>query len=40
MRWLDPSKKNAPIMSTADMAMKVDPIYAKISKHFHENPDE
>ena len=36
----DPSKKNAPIMSTADMAMKVDPIYAKISKHFHENPDE
>jgi len=36
----DPSKKNAPIMTTADMAMKVDPIYAKISKHFHENPDE
>ena len=36
----DPSKKNAPIMTTADMALKVDPIYAKISKHFHENPDE
>jgi len=36
----DPSKKNAPIMTTADMAMKMDPIYAKISKRFHENPDE
>lgn len=27
-------------MSTADMAMKMDPEYAKISRHFHENPDE
>ena len=27
-------------MSTADMAMKMDPDYAKISRHFHENPDE
>jgi catalase-peroxidase len=36
----DPSKKNMPIMSTADMAMKMDPAYAKISRHFHENPDE
>jgi catalase-peroxidase len=36
----DPSKKNAPMMSTADMAMKVDPTYAKIAKHFHENPKE
>ncbi len=36
----DPSKKNPPMMTTADMAMKMDPIYAKISKHFHENPDE
>ncbi len=36
----NPSKKNAPMMSTADMAMKMDPAYAKISKHFHENPDE
>jgi len=36
----DPSKKNMPIMSTADVAMKMDPAYAKISKHFHENPDE
>ncbi len=36
----DPSKKNMPMMTTADMAMKMDPAYAKISKHFHENPAE
>jgi catalase-peroxidase len=36
----DPAKKNPPMMTTADMAMKVDPSYAKISKHFHENPGE
>ncbi|NLQ17901.1 catalase/peroxidase HPI [Marinomonas sp. M1K-6] len=36
----DASKRHAPIMSTADMAMKVDPIYAEISKRFHENPDQ
>ncbi len=36
----DPTKKNAPMMTTADMALKMDPAYAKISKHFHENPDE
>jgi catalase-peroxidase len=36
----DPSKKNFPMMSTADMALKLDPIYAKISKHFHDNPEE
>ena len=36
----DPSKKVPIIMSTADMAMKMDPEYAKISKHFHENPEE
>ncbi|MGA1993306.1 MAG: catalase/peroxidase HPI [Bryobacteraceae bacterium] len=34
----DPSKKHAPIMFTTDLALKVDPIYAKISKRFHENP--
>lgn len=28
------------MMTTADMAMKVDPEYARISKHFHENPEE
>jgi len=35
-----PGKKFAPMMTTADMALKVDPIYAKISKRFHENPDQ
>ena len=36
----DPSKRHAPIMTTADMAMKMDPIYAPISKRFHENFEE
>ncbi|MDZ7716081.1 MAG: catalase/peroxidase HPI [Balneolaceae bacterium] len=36
----DPSKKNAPMMLTTDLALKEDPEYRKISKHFYENPDE
>ncbi len=36
----DPLKTHAPMMLTTDLALKVDPIYAKISKRFHENPDE
>ncbi len=36
----DPSKKHAPMMFTTDLALKTDPSYAKISKHFHENPKE
>ncbi|GGC66960.1 catalase-peroxidase [Siccirubricoccus deserti] len=36
----DPSKRHAPMMTTADMALKVDLIYAPISKRFHENPDQ
>ncbi len=36
----DASKTQALMMTTADMGLKMDPIYAKISKHFHENPDE
>ena len=36
----DPSKKHAPIMFTTDLALRMDPIYAPISKRFHENPDE
>ncbi|MEZ4413974.1 MAG: catalase/peroxidase HPI [Gemmatimonadales bacterium] len=36
----DPSKRHAPMMSTADMAMREDPVYRKISKRFHENPDQ
>tara|TARA_Y100000590_G_scaffold465099_1_gene636390 strand:- start:62307 stop:64439 length:2133 start_codon:yes stop_codon:yes gene_type:complete len=36
----DPSVRVTTMMTTADMAMREDPIYRKISKHFHENPDE
>jgi len=36
----DPDKKNAPIMLTTDLSLKVDPEYRKISKHFYENPEE
>ncbi len=36
----DAAKKHAPVMSTADLAMREDPIYHKISKRFHENPAE
>tara|TARA_R110002167_G_scaffold136278_3_gene322939 strand:- start:6332 stop:8548 length:2217 start_codon:yes stop_codon:yes gene_type:complete len=36
----DPSKTQALMMTTADMALKLDPIYAPISKRFHENPNE
>jgi catalase-peroxidase len=35
-----PGKMVLPAMSTADMAMRMDPEYAKISKRFHENPDQ
>ncbi|OUU00054.1 MAG: catalase/peroxidase HPI [Flammeovirgaceae bacterium TMED32] len=34
----DPSKRHAPMMATTDLAMIMDPIYAPISKRFHENP--
>jgi catalase-peroxidase len=34
----DPSKKHAPMMFTTDLALKMDPIYAKISQRFLENP--
>jgi catalase-peroxidase len=36
----DPSKKHAPIMFTTDLALRFDPSYEKISKRFHENPEE
>jgi catalase-peroxidase len=36
----DPSKKRPPIMTTADMSMRMDPIYEKIARRFHANPDE
>lgn len=34
----DPAKRHAPIMTTADMAMRMDPVYEKISRRFLENP--
>ncbi|MDE8348184.1 MAG: catalase/peroxidase HPI [Acidocella sp.] len=36
----DATRRHAPMMSTADMALKLDPAYAKISRRFYENPDE
>ncbi len=36
----DPSKSHAPMMSTADMALRMDPIYEPISRRFHQHPDE
>ena len=36
----DSSIKVPTMMTTADMALREDPEYRKISKHFHENPDE
>ena len=36
----DPSKRVPIFMTTADMAMRMDPAYEKISRHFHKNPDE
>jgi catalase-peroxidase len=34
----DPSKKIAPSMLTTDLALRFDPAYEKISRHFHQNP--
>jgi catalase-peroxidase len=36
----DPSKRHAPMMTTADMAMRMDPAYEKISRRFMTNPQE
>jgi catalase-peroxidase len=36
----DPKKKHAPMMTTADMALREDPIYEKISRRFQQNPKE
>ena len=36
----DPSRTEPLMMTTADMALKMDPEYAKISKHYHEHPEE
>jgi catalase-peroxidase len=36
----DPSKRHRPTMLTTDLALRFDPEYAKISKRFHEHPDQ
>jgi catalase-peroxidase len=36
----DSSKRHAPVMTTADLALRFDPIYEPIARHFLENPDE
>jgi catalase-peroxidase len=36
----DPNKRHAPIMLTTDLALRLDPIYAPISKRFHEHQDQ
>ena len=36
----DPSKKYPPHMTTADLSLRMDPAYEKISRHFLNNPDE
>lgn len=36
----NPSKSHAPTMLTADLALRFDPIYEPIAKHFLENPEE
>jgi catalase-peroxidase len=36
----DPSKKHPPMMTTADLSMRMDPAYEKISRRFHQNPKE
>ena len=36
----DKSKRHAPSMLTTDLALRFDPAYEKISRRFHENPDQ
>ncbi len=36
----DPSKKHPPMMTTADLSLRMDPAYEKISRRFHQNPAE
>jgi catalase-peroxidase len=35
----DASKRHAPMMLTTDLALRVDPAYEKVSRHFYENPE-
>jgi catalase-peroxidase len=36
----DKSKRHAPMMLTTDLSLKMDPVYAPITKRFYENPDQ
>jgi catalase-peroxidase len=36
----DPSQRHAPIMTTADLALRMDPVYKAIAKRFYEHPHE
>ena len=36
----DPSKRHAPTMLVTDLALRVDPVYEKISRRFYEHPDD
>ena len=36
----DPVKKHPPMMTTADMSLRMDPTYEKISRRYHQNPKE
>jgi catalase-peroxidase len=36
----DPAITHAPMMTTADLALRMDPIYEPISRRFHQNPDQ
>jgi len=36
---LDPDRKNRPMMTTADLSLRFDPIYEPIARRFHHNPE-
>jgi catalase-peroxidase len=36
----DPTKKHRPMMTTADLSLRYDPIYEPIARHFQQNPEE
>ncbi|MWV11385.1 catalase/peroxidase HPI [Pseudomonas sp. R-28-1W-6] len=36
----DPSKKHPPMMTTADLSLRMDPAYEKIARRYHQNPQE
>ncbi|HVB89203.1 MAG TPA: catalase/peroxidase HPI [Beijerinckiaceae bacterium] len=36
----DPTKRHAPMMATTDIALRVDPTYEKIARHYQKNPQE